>query len=525
MIYLDFLEPSVNTLAHEFQHFIHFNHDQDELRWFDEGCAELATYLTSTLPESSNNLTFFADNYFRFSYDDSLVFWNYLSSNGKDVRIDYGGAYLFLFFLYEQLGSSVLSSLVNDTSNCITSLVSILFSSNLTFNEYFFQWQMTLFLDQDKYSFTNLDFVLHPLSTIDSETIAYSSAPYYGFYCVGSEAGSRNLEITLTNNDQKKVFITLLHFYKDAYYEYEFIETSNYSLSFSSLEEETSLFIIVSLVDDSFPHNSGNIGLGEFASFSIRTINPFHLLLTTPLYVQNATHFSIFNLHILFLNQTDIFFGYGEKVVFLTIDSYFETLTVPLTFKPEIYFGWGGTFSLSSFLPGTYTLYLNDSIGKYSLFSSLTSFIIVLDVIIDKPLVFYDNQSVSLSVSVNISIFPSSCLKDILLLSTISIHIYSSDKKLFLSASLYSNDQKTWKITIDCSSFPQNYYFAKVFFTYLNFSLESFPSELVYIESELLSSTTFSFFDFVLFFIFSTFCFFLRKNFKTKHFSMCDTYE
>ncbi|MCG3222454.1 MAG: hypothetical protein H7641_13825, partial [Candidatus Heimdallarchaeota archaeon] len=60
MVYLDYLERFETTLAHEFQHLIHFNHDSDESIWFDEGCSELAAFLSGCFPSDWNNLTFFA---------------------------------------------------------------------------------------------------------------------------------------------------------------------------------------------------------------------------------------------------------------------------------------------------------------------------------------------------------------------------------------------------------------------------------------------------------------------------------
>ena len=95
MVYLDYLERFETTLAHEFQHLIHYNHDPYESRWFDEGCSELAGLLTGTQPFYWNNITPFAESYYRYHPQDSLVYWNFWSENGLDVRNDYGGAYLF----------------------------------------------------------------------------------------------------------------------------------------------------------------------------------------------------------------------------------------------------------------------------------------------------------------------------------------------------------------------------------------------------------------------------------------------
>ena len=168
MVYLDYLERFETTLAHEFQHIIHYNHDAFESRWFDEGCAELAGLLTGTQPFYWNNITPFADSYYRYHPQDSLVYWNFWSEDGLDVRNDYGGAYLFLVYLYEQLGSLTLNSIVNDTFHAVVTISDILSSSGMTFNDFFIDWQTALLIDDQsidpKYGFSNIDFTVKFLS-------------------------------------------------------------------------------------------------------------------------------------------------------------------------------------------------------------------------------------------------------------------------------------------------------------------------------------------------------------------------
>ncbi len=484
MVILDFLERFETTLAHEYQHLIHFNHDQDELTWFDEGCAELAGYLTNTMPTEWDNLSYFARNYFQYSYDDSLVFWNYLSSGGNDVRIDYGGAYLFLLYFYEQFGSGVLTTIVNDTYSSIVSLSTFLSTVNLTFNDFFFNWQLSLFLDHlslsNSLSFTNLDFSLSPLSFVSDETVKYYSIPYYGFYSVLVDISSTSFDIVLINSQRKNIGITLFFFSGTNLIDFQWFTTSNSSIDVVTTPSTTSILISLSHIDEFYPLKAGNNGLGDFVPISLQTINPFQLHYSYPTILQNKTHFSLYDLHILFLNGTDIFFG-GETdlVVISVIGSISNDSWFPV-FDLGNYFGWGGCWSLSSLLPGSYDLFLNITTGNFSLYSYLSCITLSLDLELSRPLIFLDNVSMELQVSVNLTLFPSSLIDEILPSSSIHAFIYNSDKMCVSSFSLHSLDQNTYSGFLDCSNFSQDYYYSIICFEFEDFIFYSFPSELIH---------------------------------------------
>ncbi|MCG3220674.1 MAG: hypothetical protein H7641_04775, partial [Candidatus Heimdallarchaeota archaeon] len=113
MVYVHY-DTTYGVLAHEFQHLIHYNYDQYEYWWFDEGCAEFAKFLNGY--DTTNNLTSFASSYFATNPDDSLLYWNYYEDGGKNVRIDYGGAYMFVFYLAEKYGTDAIKAMVASTS-------------------------------------------------------------------------------------------------------------------------------------------------------------------------------------------------------------------------------------------------------------------------------------------------------------------------------------------------------------------------------------------------------------------------
>lgn len=88
--------------AHEFQHLIHFNYDQDEAAWVDEGLGELAMWLFGR-PDTISA--------FNTQPDNSLFTWN-------SQWADYIKTYLWTLYLYEQHGGRpLISSLVQNPLN------------------------------------------------------------------------------------------------------------------------------------------------------------------------------------------------------------------------------------------------------------------------------------------------------------------------------------------------------------------------------------------------------------------------
>lgn len=97
MLYLD-ISPTDprgsiirQTMAHEFAHLIVWNHDNEEEGWLAEGLGELAVYLCGLGHPRKHLLAYLADP------EVPLVVWS------GEVR-DYGKVYLFMLYLYEQVG-------------------------------------------------------------------------------------------------------------------------------------------------------------------------------------------------------------------------------------------------------------------------------------------------------------------------------------------------------------------------------------------------------------------------------------
>ena len=95
------------TLAHEFQHLIHWGHDGDEETWLDEGLSGYAE-LISGYPEI-----------------DRTMVPEFLSAPGINVTewdaraYSYGSTYLYVAFLAERFGIGLLGDLVSEPRNGI----------------------------------------------------------------------------------------------------------------------------------------------------------------------------------------------------------------------------------------------------------------------------------------------------------------------------------------------------------------------------------------------------------------------
>jgi hypothetical protein len=103
-VYLDLYpnDPSsdyrIAIAAHEFGHMIHWNYDQAESLWVNEGCAELAMWLFGSPDPISG---------FNSQPDNDLTKWN-------GDWADYIKTYLWTLFLYEQYGGGAGTDLIHN---------------------------------------------------------------------------------------------------------------------------------------------------------------------------------------------------------------------------------------------------------------------------------------------------------------------------------------------------------------------------------------------------------------------------
>ncbi|MFX0058728.1 MAG: hypothetical protein ACFE85_05295 [Candidatus Hodarchaeota archaeon] len=126
------------TIAHEFEHLIHYDIDFDEPSWVDEGLADLAGFFCG-YGHSSGHIA----NYLVYHPVTSLTFW------GSGLE-DYGASYLFQLYLYEKFGGAAFTSdLVAEQANGIEGIEITLAAHGYTetFDEIYNAWTIAVYLD------------------------------------------------------------------------------------------------------------------------------------------------------------------------------------------------------------------------------------------------------------------------------------------------------------------------------------------------------------------------------------------
>lgn len=148
------------TLAHEFQHVLHWRGDVDEDKWIDEGCAEYAE-----LACGYKDTTETAGESWLGAPNVRLTVW-------EDLPFDFDQAYLFTSYLVQRVGESVLRPLVEHDGNGIDGLNAVLADfGELRFDELFFDWSAATWFDGED----NLGYRDIRLGTVARDTIDVAS--------------------------------------------------------------------------------------------------------------------------------------------------------------------------------------------------------------------------------------------------------------------------------------------------------------------------------------------------------------
>ncbi|MBM3320709.1 MAG: T9SS type A sorting domain-containing protein [Candidatus Eisenbacteria bacterium] len=122
------------VVAHEFEHMIHWNMDEDEVAWVDEGCAELAMWLYGNPDVISG---------FNTNPHDPLVTWG-------GAWTDYIQTYLWTLYFHERYGGlSSIRRVVAEWQNSTAGYDAVLSSLGygVSFTDVFGDWVVANFLD------------------------------------------------------------------------------------------------------------------------------------------------------------------------------------------------------------------------------------------------------------------------------------------------------------------------------------------------------------------------------------------
>ena len=141
----------LEVLAHELQHAIHWNNDNSEDTWVNEGLSDLAVAVAGYHTDSINQ--------FLRSPTISLIHWPLDKAN---IIAHYGGAAVFFHYLaehYSERGN--LQELVKEPADSIAGIDNYLANQGyiVTFNDVFADWVVANILDEPegKYGYANLD--------------------------------------------------------------------------------------------------------------------------------------------------------------------------------------------------------------------------------------------------------------------------------------------------------------------------------------------------------------------------------
>ena len=373
MIFIGGIADYTDTLAHEFQHLIHYNHDQDEMRWFDEGCAVFSEYITGRMPGDYDGVSYWSENYFKKHSDDSLIYWNYYSEGNRDVRIDYGGAYLFVFYIYEQFGADIIRTFVNDTRPVQESINDELKDKGETFNDFFYNWQVALLIDRPDlangtFGFTDITFTIEPISKTYTELSSTIDVPYYGFYTFEINLLNRFMDVRITNNEKRRLGVVTLSFSKDdTLVDYEIYETTEEKFYVEPEKSVKKILFCLAYVDEDYPSVYGDpFGLGPQASVLVETLEYFKLRLDKPVISFDGRTLLVSDLDIVFYNQTEIYDANGADFVTLILTGEKGTYYYNLTFNEEKYSGWGSEILLKNVKGGLYSFSFNAKTADFS---------------------------------------------------------------------------------------------------------------------------------------------------------------
>lgn len=169
-------EYTYSTLAHEFQHMIHWHNDPNEGSFLNEGFSELASFL-------NGYDTGGFDWYYVSSPDINLTDWQ---QGGGQNTAHYGANFLFVTYFLDRFGDQATRALVSDRLNGLESVDNVLALSETTdpltgqvvsADDFFLDWTIANFIqdasvEDGRYTYHN-----YPDAPRASDTEALATCP------------------------------------------------------------------------------------------------------------------------------------------------------------------------------------------------------------------------------------------------------------------------------------------------------------------------------------------------------------
>jgi len=167
-------EFTYGTLAHEFQHMIHFASDRNETSWLDEGFAEVGYFLNGYEMDAKPWL---------YTSDPDLQLTTWDPDNSLP---HYGQSFLYLTYFLDRFGKEASQALVTNPENDITSVDDTLASLGitdpltgkiLTADDVFVDWAATLYLKDKNVGDGRYTYNIYPDAPRTSDTDAIANCP------------------------------------------------------------------------------------------------------------------------------------------------------------------------------------------------------------------------------------------------------------------------------------------------------------------------------------------------------------
>jgi immune inhibitor A len=157
-------EYTLSTLAHEFQHMIHWNLDRNETTWLNEGFSQLAEFL--------NGYTVGGFDW-EYSADPDIQLNTWSDEEDENYR-HYGASFLFVTYFLDRFGEQATQALVAHPANGLVSIDHVLQTLGLvdpineepiTADDIVMDWVVANFVDNPEAAdgrYTYMNYVARP---------------------------------------------------------------------------------------------------------------------------------------------------------------------------------------------------------------------------------------------------------------------------------------------------------------------------------------------------------------------------
>jgi len=180
------------TLAHEFQHMIHWNLDRNETSWINEGSSVLAEFL--------NNYDVGFDWYYIQEPNTQLNTWP-----SDHTLPHYGAGFLYVNYFLNRFGEEATQTLIRNPLNGLASVDDTLAQINatdpltgqpITADDLFADWAVTNYLLDPKVGDGRFDYANYPAAIRANETESISNCPQTGLERSVHQYGVDYIQIT-----------------------------------------------------------------------------------------------------------------------------------------------------------------------------------------------------------------------------------------------------------------------------------------------------------------------------------------